>query len=64
MRPIARSHGVPVAAVAVRWILDHLPHSAVLTGMKTPAQAQANAVALTFRLSDGELASLSAASAM
>ena len=58
MRPIAQAHGVPVAAVAVRWILDHLPHSVVITGMKSPAQAEGNALALTFALTHDEIAAL------
>lgn len=62
MRPIAQAHGVSVAAVAVRWILDHLPQSAVIAGMKSPAQAEANAVALTFRLTQDEVAALEAGS--
>lgn len=55
MRPIAESHNVPVAAVAVRFILDHLTGSVVITGMKSPAQAEGNALALTFRLTDDEV---------
>ena len=62
MRPIAQAHGVSVAAVAVRWILDHLPQSVVIAGMKSPAQAEANTVALTFRLTQDEVAALEAAS--
>ena len=62
MRPIAEAHGVSVAAVAVRWIVDHLPQSVVIAGMKSPAQAEANAVALTFRLTEEEVAALEAAS--
>ena len=62
MRPIAQAHSVSVAAVAVRWILDHLPRSVVIAGMKSPAQAEANAVALTFRLTQDEVAALEAAS--
>ena len=58
MRPIAEAHGVTVSAVAVRWILDHLPHSVVIAGMKSPAQAEGNALALTFRLTEGEIAAL------
>lgn len=41
MRPIAEAHGVPVAAVAVRGFLDHLPGSAVITGMKSPRRRKA-----------------------
>lgn len=48
--------------MAVRWILDHLPQSVVIAGMKSPAQAEANAVALTFRLTQDEVAALEAAS--
>lgn len=62
MRPIAESHGVPVAAVAVRFILDHLPTSVVITGMKSPAQAESNALALTFRLTEDEVSALEAIS--
>lgn len=62
MRPIANSHGVPVAAVAVRFILDHLPNSVVIAGMKSPAQAESNALALTFRLTPEETEALEAVS--
>lgn len=62
MRPIAESHGVPVAAVAVRFILDHLPNSVVIAGMKSPAQAESNALALTFRLTPEEIETLEAVS--
>ena len=63
MRPIASAHGVPVASVAVRWILDQLPGSVVITGVKTPEQAQGNALALTFTLSAQERAALDKVSA-
>ena len=59
MRPVAKAHGVPLASVAVRWILDALPGSVVITGVKTPAQAQDNAQAITFTLGKAELAALS-----
>lgn len=62
MRPIASSHGVPVAAVAVRFILDHLPNSVVIAGMKSPAQVESNALALTFRLTWEETEALDAVS--
>ena len=58
MRPIAEAHCVPVSAVAVRFILDHLKGSAVITGMKSPAQAEGNALALTFQLTKDEVAAL------
>lgn len=58
MRPMAEAHGVPVAAVAMRWILDHLTGSVVIAGMKSPAQAESNALALSFSLAPEELAEL------
>lgn len=60
MRPIAQAHGVSISAVAVRWILDYLPQSVVIAGMKAPAQAESNAVALTFSLTREEIAALEA----
>lgn len=59
MRPVAAAHGVPVSGVAVRWILDELPNSVVITGVKSPTQAEANAVALSFSLSPEERDALS-----
>ena len=63
MRPIAEAHGVPVSSIAVRWILDTLPNSAVITGVKSPAQAEANAQALRFALTADELKTLNSVSA-
>ena len=63
MRPIAAKYGVPVASVAVRWILDTLPGSVVITGVKSPAQAEANALAFTFTLTEAERSALNAVSA-
>lgn len=54
MRPMAEKHHVPVASVAIRWILDHLPHSVVITGVKDQPQAEANVSACTFALSQEE----------
>ena len=58
MRPIAKAHGVPIASVAVRWILDSLPNSVVITGVKSPEQARDNALALSFKLSADEVTML------
>ena len=58
MRPIAKAHGVPIASVAVRWILDAMPGSVVITGVKTPQQAQDNALAMTFALTPEQLRTL------
>ena len=58
MRPIAENHGVTVASVAVRFILDHLPNSVVIAGMKNASQAEGNAQALSFALTKEETAGL------
>ena len=58
MRPIAQRHGAPVSAVAVRWILQSMPRSIVITGVKTPAQAESNVAALTFKLDAAEMRTL------
>lgn len=63
MRPIAKAHGVPLSSVAVRWILDDLPNSVVITGVKSPQQAQDNALALSFSLTAVERQALSEISA-
>ena len=58
MRPIAAAHNVPLAAVAVRFILDHLPDSVVLTGFKRPAQVLDTLKAMDWRLTAKELQEL------
>ena len=58
LRPLAEKYSVPVSSIAIRWILDTLPQSVVLTGVKTPKQVEDNALALTFKLTEAELASL------
>ena len=63
MRPIAAAHGKPVAAVALRFILDFLPGSAVLVGAKRPAQVLGNIAACDWQLAPEELALLERVSA-
>lgn len=58
LRKIAASHGIPVSAAAVRFILDYLPGSVVLCGAKRPAQILETAKTLNKKLSPGELAQL------
>ena len=55
MRPIAAAHGKPVSAVAVRFILDYLPESVVLCGVKRPEQILSNAEALGWHLTRQEI---------
>lgn len=62
MRPIAAAHGKSVAAVAIRFILDHLPGSVVLCGAKRPAQILGSAEGLGWHLTKEELARLDAVS--
>ncbi len=55
---IAENHEKTVAACAVRWILDTLPDSAVICGVKRPGQLISNAGALGWQLSADELSEL------
>ena len=55
MRPIAETHKVSVAAVAIRFIMDQLKDSVVLVGAKRPAQVLGNVEAVDWRLTDEEL---------
>jgi len=55
MRPIAKRHGVSVAAVAIRFIMDYLTDSVVLVGAKRPAQILSNLESIGWNLSAGEL---------
>ena len=58
MRPIAQKYGKPVSAVAIRFILDKLPESAVICGAKRPQQVLDNAAGLDWHLTAEELALL------
>lgn len=55
MRPIAAVHNKSVAAVAIRFILDHIPGSVVLCGAKRPAQILSNVEGSDWKLSVEEL---------
>lgn len=58
MRPIADHHGVSIAAVAVRFILDYIDSSVVLVGVKRPSQVIGNIEAMDWYLSKEEIAML------
>ena len=58
MRPMAKAHGVAVAAVAIRFIMDKLKDSVVLVGAKRPAQVLGNVEAVDWQLTDDELQTL------
>lgn len=55
MRPIAAAHNKSMAAVAIRFILDHIPDSVVLCGAKRPAQIISNVEGSDWKLSVEEL---------
>ncbi len=55
MKPIAEKTGISLAALAVRFILDHIPDSIALVGAKNPTQIEGTMTAMDFRLSDAEL---------
>lgn len=55
MRPIAAAHNKSVAAVAIRFILDHIPDSVVLCGAKRPAQILSNVEGSDWELKDEEM---------
>ena len=56
MKPIAENHGVSAAAVAVRFILDRLPGSVALCGIKRKEQLLTDA--LGWHLSGEEMDAL------
>lgn len=58
LKEIAAAHEKPVAACAIRWILDTLPESVVLAGVKRPSQLETNLAAMGWHLSPSELAAL------
>lgn len=62
MRPIAAVHGKPLSALALRFILDKLPDSVAICGMKRPQQLRDNVQALDWHLEAEELAYLDAVS--
>lgn len=55
LKTIAEAYGKPVSAVAIRFILDYLPGSVVLCGIKRPAQILGNAEALDWHLDQSDL---------
>lgn len=55
MRPIAEAHGVSVAAVAIRFIMDYLKDSVVLVGAKRASQIIGNLESIGWHLTEDEL---------
>ena len=55
VRPIAESHSISLANLAVSWVLQQPGITAALVGARSVAQAQENAGAMRVRLSHAEL---------
>ncbi len=55
MKGIAEKYGKPVAAVAIRFILDYIPQSVVLCGAKRPSQILGNVEGMDWKLSKEDL---------
>jgi aryl-alcohol dehydrogenase-like predicted oxidoreductase len=64
MRPIAKSHGVSVARIAIAWLLHKPPVTSVIIGAKTPEQLQDNLAAVDVKLTQEEMATLDKVSAL
>ena len=55
MKPLAEKLGVSLAALAVRFILDHIPGSVALVGAKNPGQIEGTMTSTDFKLLKDEL---------
>ena len=62
VREVAEARGVSMPSVAINWALSSPYVSTALVGAKSPAQAPANAEAVSFSLTEEEIAKLNAAS--
>lgn len=58
LKEIAAQRGHSVSSCAIRWILDTLPESVVIAGVKRPAQLTANTEAMDWYLTPEELRAL------
>jgi aryl-alcohol dehydrogenase-like predicted oxidoreductase len=64
MRPIAASHGVSVARVALAWLLHQSAVTSVIIGAKTREQLADNLAATEVKLGTEELRTLDEVSAL
>ncbi len=55
LRSIANDHRVSVGSVAIRWILDRIPESVAIVGVKKTHQVKANLEAMGWALSSSEI---------
>lgn len=58
LKKIAANRGKSAAACAIRWILDKLPESVVIAGVKRPSQLSSNIEAMGWKLTAEELMEL------
>ena len=58
MRKISEEIDKPISAIAIRFILDNIPDSVVLAGIKTPQQLESNIDAMGWKLTDDHLKEL------
>lgn len=58
LKKVAEKHGRTVAACAIRWILDTLPESVVIAGVKRPSQLDSNIEAMDWHLGIEEMKEL------
>ena len=56
LKKIAAQRNKSVAACAIRYILDYLPGSVVLAGVKRPSQLHSNLEAMDWQMTQEELA--------
>ncbi len=64
MRPIAESHGVSVARVAIAWLLHKPAVTSVIIGARTNEQLEDNIAAVDLKLTGEEMATLDKVSAL
>jgi aryl-alcohol dehydrogenase-like predicted oxidoreductase len=64
MRPIAKSHGVSVARVALAWLLHKAPVTSVIIGAKNTEQLEDNVAAVDLKLTSEDMATLDKVSAL
>jgi aryl-alcohol dehydrogenase-like predicted oxidoreductase len=64
MRPIAKTHGVSVARVALAWLLHQPAIASVIVGAKSKEQLADNIAATDFKLSEAELQTMNDASSL
>lgn len=55
LKEIAANHGKSIASCAIRYILDSIPESVVLAGVKRPAQLLSNLEAMEWHMSEDEI---------